>query len=103
VKDLHVQHLSACAAQVLTWSADQTTSFQVGRTGQTQTATLTPSSGAVSKMVVTNTKHDMFCPGIATMGDGSTVVTGGDTAEKTSVFMQGSGWVPGPNMFIPHC
>jgi hypothetical protein len=76
--------------QVLTWSADRVDSFQVGRTGQTQTATFTPSSGAVGRMTVTNTKHDMFCPGIAAMGSGSIVVTGGDTAEKASVYRQGA-------------
>jgi galactose oxidase len=88
-------------AQVLTWSAYATRAFSVGRQAQTVTATLTPGSGAVSKMVVTNTKHDMFCPGISMLGSGDIVVTGGDNAEKTSIYKPGQGWKPGPDMKIP--
>jgi hypothetical protein len=88
--------------QVLTWSADQTLSFQVGRTGQTQTATFNPTTGAITTFTVTNTKHDMFCPGIATTGSGDIVVTGGDTAEKSTVYMQAKGtWVATVDMNVP--
>ena len=91
--------------QVLTWSAYARDNFAAGRSAQTVTATLNVATGAVSEAIVTNTNHDMFCPGISMTGSGSIVVTGGDTSEKTSIWRQDSigsgGWVPGPNMNIP--
>ena len=87
--------------QVLTWSAYALDRFAANRLARTQTATLDVASGTVSQATVSNTNHDMFCPGISMTGDGSVVVTGGDTSEKTSVYVQGQGWVPGPNMNIP--
>jgi galactose oxidase len=72
------------AVQVVTWSADMYNSQKQGRTGQMCTATLDLVSHAVSQMLVNSTNHDMFCPGIATMGDGTLVVTGGDTRRRAS-------------------
>jgi galactose oxidase len=44
----------------------------------------------------------MFCPGISMQGNGDIVVTGGDNAEKTSIFrVSQNAWFPGPNMNIP--
>jgi galactose oxidase len=75
--------------------------FAVSRDAQTQTATFDVASGDVSQLLVDNTNHDMFCPGISATGAGSIVVTGGDNAEKTSIYVPGEGWVPGPDMNIP--
>jgi hypothetical protein len=52
--------------QVLTWAALKNDDFFVGgatNTGLTQSALFDPKTGKVSKMTVSNTKHDMFCPG----------------------------------------
>jgi galactose oxidase len=87
-------------SQVLAWSAKQTADYR-GKTAQTQTVTFNPTSGAVSAMTVSNTNHDMFCPGMSTLGSGAIVVTGGNTAEKTSIYMPGQGWASGPDMNIP--
>jgi galactose oxidase len=88
--------------QVLTWSAYLNDNFGIGRSARTQTATYHPSSGAVSRMTVTNTNHDMFCPGISMLGNGDIVVTGGDNAEKTSIFSTATNeWLPGPDMNVP--
>lgn len=68
---------------------------------QTQTATLNPNNNQVSQMLVTNTNHDMFCPGISMLGSGDIVVTGGDNAEKTSIYSPAKGaWLPGPDMNV---
>jgi hypothetical protein len=86
--------------QLLTWSSTKVDDFK-GAQQQTETAIYNPDSGTVSPMTVTNTMHDMFCPGLSTLGSGAIVVTGGGTAEKTSIYMPGQGWVPGPDMNIP--
>jgi hypothetical protein len=87
--------------QVLTWSANDQFSFG-GGIPETETATFNPSTGAVSAKTITNTNHDMFCPGISMLGTGEIVVTGGNNAEKTSIYVPARGaWVPGPNMKIP--
>jgi galactose oxidase len=82
------------------WSAKKKDDFR-GTGALTETAIFNPATGTSSAMTVTNTNHDMFCPGISTLGSGAVVVTGGATAEKTSIYMPGQGWVPGPNMNIP--
>lgn len=68
--------MSAAGLQVLTWSAYGEDRFGVGDLGQTVTATLDAGSGTVTQAVVTNTMHDMFCPGISMLGNGDIVVTG---------------------------
>ena len=87
--------------QVLTWSAYLNNAFAANRIARTQTATYDPESNAITTFTVTNTNHDMFCPGITMLGSGDIVVTGGDNAEKTSIYKPGDGWVPGPDMKIP--
>ena len=64
------------SVQILTWSAYAEDSFGVGISAQTATATYDIASGRVSDMLVTNTNHDMFCPGISMLGNGDIVVTG---------------------------
>ncbi|WKT39909.1 Coagulation factor 5/8 C-terminal domain [Fusarium oxysporum f. sp. vasinfectum] len=61
----------------------------------------TPSTGQVAERQVTETNHDMFCPGISLDGNGQLVVTGGNNAERTSLFdpVQ-QAWVSGPNMQV---
>ena len=66
--------------QVLTWSAYAEDRFEVGAEAQTATATYDVGTGRVSDMVVTNTNHDMFCPGISMLGNGDIVVTGAPAA-----------------------
>lgn len=65
--------------------------------GMTQTAVWNPSGQAVSQVTVSNTAHDMFCPGVSVDANGEIVVTGGDDSRKTSIFDPAtSGWVTGP-------
>ncbi|KAJ8115897.1 hypothetical protein OPT61_g2564 [Boeremia exigua] len=57
-----------------------------GPTGITQFADYNFLTGAVSQRSVTNTKHDMFCPGISSLPDGRVVITGGENAEAVSIY-----------------
>ena len=85
---------------VLTWSSFRPDTFS-GGTGTTYTATYRPSTGVVSQAIVTNTKHDMFCPGLSVDNNGRVVVTGGNDANKTSIYDPASGgWSIGPQMNI---
>ncbi|WP_052808121.1 galactose oxidase-like domain-containing protein [Methyloterricola oryzae] len=72
--------------KILIWSSWDKDAFTYG-TGesssnpaqqQTQTQIYDPASGAVSGLItVTNTGHDMFCPGTAFLEDGRLLVSGG--------------------------
>jgi len=85
--------------KLLTWSANSKDRF--GGYGQTYTSVLTPSTGAVTDRLVTNTGHDMFCPGISALPDGRILVTGGDDAGKSSFYNPGNDtWTTGPTMAI---
>ena len=87
--------------QVLTWAAYRNDRFGQNKTAQTVTATYDPASEKITEFTVTKTFHDMFCPGIATLGSGAIVVTGGDNAEKTSIYdPDAAAWMPGPDMTI---
>lgn len=88
--------------KVLTWSSYAPGTFTGGPGGITLTATYDPSAGTVSQRTVTNTQHDMFCPGISIDQNGRPLVTGGNNAEKTSIYDPSSdAWTPGGNMVTP--
>ncbi|KAL9616143.1 MAG: hypothetical protein Q9160_008949 [Pyrenula sp. 1 TL-2023] len=84
---------------MLVWAAYSRTTFGAGTSGLTQTAIYRPSDGSVTAYTVSNTGHDMFCPGISIDFNGRIVVTGGDTAQKTSIYS--SSWTAGGDMKIP--
>jgi galactose oxidase len=87
--------------KLLTWSAYQPDSF-IGGTGRTQTAILDPATSSVSQRTVTETGHDMFCPGTAVLPDGRVQVTGGNDSGKTSFYNPANDtWTAGPAMSIP--
>lgn len=71
--------------RVLTWSADGEMSFG-GTTRQTFTAIFDPVTGEVSQRLVSETRHDMFCPGTSNLPDGRILVNGGSTSGATSLF-----------------
>jgi galactose oxidase len=85
--------------KVLTWSANAPDSY--GGSGQTVTATYDPATGVVTQRTVTETGHDMFCPGIAILPDGRVLVAGGDDAANTSIYDPATdSWTRGPAMNI---
>ncbi|MFI6642768.1 discoidin domain-containing protein [Streptomyces sp. NPDC050504] len=71
--------------KLLAWSAYGTDRFG-GANGYTQTAILDLTTGQVTQRRVDNTRHDMFCPGIAVLDDGRVLVTGGSNAERASIY-----------------
>ncbi|KAJ5684890.1 Galactose oxidase/kelch beta-propeller [Penicillium maclennaniae] len=80
------------------WTSDQFHSTPGGKTAMTR---WNPLNNTVSKRIVTNTQHDMFCPGISIDGTGMMVVTGGNDASETSLYNSTADvWVKGPPMNI---
>jgi len=86
--------------ELLVWSADQDMNF--GWASYTQTAILNLNTGAVSQVTITNTNHNMFCPGVVILANGEIMVTGGDSDDQTSIYNPATNtWSAGPPMNIP--
>lgn len=98
-----VQHDSG---KVLFWSSyseDEFISIFGVRTkgGKTVTGTYDPSTNTVSERTVSDTHHDMFCPGLSTDALGRIVVTGGNDSPRTSSYDPSSdGWVSLADMTV---
>ncbi|KAI4193236.1 MAG: hypothetical protein LQ348_002919 [Seirophora lacunosa] len=90
------------SGKVLLWSSYKAYDFGGGGgSGTTETAIYDPATGTVSRRVVTNTQHDMFCPGISLDVQGRVFVTGGNDAPKTSIYDSNANtWIAAPNMKI---
>jgi galactose oxidase len=72
-----------------------------GPHGYTLTATHNPTDSSVSQLNVSNTGHDMFCPGMSLDANGRAIITGGDDAAKTSIYDPAvNAWSSGSNMQI---
>ena len=86
---------------LLVWSADQALAFGGSNDPYTQTAILNLNTGAVSEDTVSNTGHNMFCPGVAILPDGEIMVTGGLSNRQTSIYNPATNtWRAGPLMNI---
>lgn len=86
--------------KVLVWSSYARDTFG-GANGFTQTAIYDPVTGESTPRSVTNTAHDMFCPGISIDFNGRIIVSGGSNAAKTSIYDSASNaWTSGPDMKI---
>lgn len=86
--------------RVLLWSAFAPGSFG-GDRGFTQTAIFDPSTTLSASRQISNTGHDMFCPGIANLSDGRILVNGGSSASKTSIYDPVTDqWVSGGDMNV---
>ncbi|MFC7276678.1 discoidin domain-containing protein [Paractinoplanes rhizophilus] len=90
--------------KVLTWSAYKPDAFSNADPSVhtlTMTATYDPATGVVTQREVTETGHDMFCPGISVLPDGRVVVTGGNTNKKTSIYDPATdAWTAGADMTV---
>lgn len=85
--------------KVLVWSSWGKDRFGGTPGGVTQTSIWDRKAAKVSHRVVTNTHHDMFCPGISMDARGYIVVTGGNDAERTSIYVPfNDSWVIGADM-----
>ena len=86
--------------KMLVWSADQDMSYGDGE-NETQTAILNLTTGEVSQETITNTHHDMFCPGVAILPNGEIMVTGGLSDTQTSIYdPKTNSWIQGPQMNV---
>ena len=88
--------------EMLVWSADQDLAFGASDPDDwTQTAILNLTTGAVSEDTVTNTDHNMFCPGVVVLPNGDVMVTGGLSDQQTSIYdPPTNSWSAGPPMNI---
>ncbi len=87
--------------KVLLWSAEDKFGF-ANDTGRTYTVTYDPAAGSATERLVTETGHDMFCPGTANLPDGRVLVNGGLSSGKTSIFNPATGaWTSAGDMNIP--
>ncbi|KAL8649816.1 MAG: hypothetical protein Q9226_005417 [Calogaya cf. arnoldii] len=86
--------------KVLLWSSWKPLDFGGGGgSGKTETAIYDPATGTVTRRTVTETQHDMFCPGLSLDASGRPFVTGGNDAAKLSIY-DGTNWIAGPPMKI---
>ena len=71
--------------KVMLWSAYDAYTFG-GDRGKTDTALFDPATNGAIRSMVVNTAHDMFCPGTSMLPDGRLLVSGGSSAQKTSIY-----------------
>ncbi|MEL6859548.1 MAG: RICIN domain-containing protein [Pseudomonadota bacterium] len=87
--------------KILGWSARAKFSFGRGAQ-QTVTTIFDPATLTATEQVISNTGHDMFCPGTAMLQDGRIMVTGGNTDARTSIYDPRSGtWSASTEMNTP--
>ncbi|APW39703.1 hypothetical protein RD110_22940 [Rhodoferax koreense] len=85
--------------KLLLWAANANYSFNVS--GSTMTAEFDPLTQGVTSRRVSETSHDMFCPGTARLPDGRLLVVGGYDNTRTSVFDPSKGtWSAAPSTQI---
>ncbi|KAI5922642.1 galactose Oxidase, W290h mutant [Camillea tinctor] len=78
---------------IVFWSAYLPDEFG-GGTGSTQTSVWNPESQIVTPRTISNTQHDMFCPGISLDANGRITVMGGNDNKRTSIYSpDSSGWI----------
>ncbi|RAL14726.1 putative galactose oxidase [Aspergillus homomorphus CBS 101889] len=97
--DLPIVPVSAAVEQhgnIIMWSAWADDQFFASPGGKTLTTTMNR-SGIITQSEVSETKHDMFCPGTSMDIDGNIVVSGGADSGRTSVY-NGTAWLKGPAM-----
>jgi galactose oxidase len=88
--------------RLVVWSADQELNYDSSNDEQyTQTAILNLATGTVSASTVSNTAHDMFCPGVSILPDGEVIVAGGIGNTDTSIYNPATNtWRAGPQLNI---
>ncbi|KAF5858293.1 hypothetical protein ETB97_004612 [Aspergillus alliaceus] len=87
------------SGMIILWSSWAPDLYFSSPGGQTATSQWHPFQHTVSQRTISDTHHDMFCPGISVDGTGMLLVTGGNDAEETSLYNITTGkWVTGPKM-----
>lgn len=88
--------------KVLTWSAYAPDNYgDENAWGQTYSAIFDPATLSSQQRVVTETQHDMFCPGTTMLEDGRILINGGSSSQKTTFYDPSkNAWTTGPLMNI---
>ena len=88
--------------KVLAWSSYSPNTFVGNQNGgYTFTSTWDPNTKVVTERVVSNTGHDMFCPGLSLDVNGRPIVTGGNSAQQTSIYDPAAdNWIQAAQMNI---
>ncbi|MEI7445025.1 MAG: discoidin domain-containing protein, partial [Burkholderiales bacterium] len=85
--------------KVLLWSADGRLTF--GGDKRSFTAVLDPATGVYTEKLVTDTLHNMFCPGTSNLPDGRILVSGGSQSAVTTLYDPKDGtWRDGGKMVV---
>ncbi|WP_054560632.1 galactose oxidase-like domain-containing protein, partial [Croceitalea dokdonensis] len=91
--------------RLICWSSQFRNTFRDSGDGTTFTEIFDPTLGLDGMALgetLTQTNHDMFCPGINNLPDGRILSAGGTSSEKTSIFDWRTGlWSPSDDMNIP--
>ena len=75
------------SGKVVSFSSYAHDSFGQGVTDHTTlTATYDPKNETISHRQVRKTEHDMFCPGMAFDVNGRMIISGGESADKVSIY-----------------
>ncbi|KAJ5223936.1 hypothetical protein N7468_008478 [Penicillium chermesinum] len=86
--------------EVMVWSAYTSDNYANSPSGYSLLAVWDPTTNSVTQRNVTETHHDMFCPGISWDGSGKLVISGGSDASRTSFLYPNQSWVAGPSLHI---
>ncbi|WP_082754999.1 galactose oxidase-like domain-containing protein [Variovorax sp. PAMC 28711] len=88
--------------QLLLWAAGSDDGMGgLNITGRTLTAVFDPQTQTATPRMATETGHNMVCPGISMLADGSFMVTGGWDSGKTTLYDPSlGGWVGASSMNI---
>lgn len=90
--------------KVLFWSSYDASTWTGGGPAQTQTVVYDLATKSATQVQVSETAHDMFCPGTAMLADGRVHVSGGQTSPRTSIYDPTQGtlgtWTAGKNMNV---
>ncbi len=88
-------------SRVMMWSAEEKFSFGAA-TGRTYSLLFDPATNGVTERTVTETGHNMFCPGTTNLADGRVLVNGGISSANTSIYDPSTGaWSTAAPMNIP--
>lgn len=88
--------------KVVTWSAYAPDAYgDENAWGRTYSAIFDPVTQTSQTRIVTETGHDMFCPGTTMLTDGSILINGGSSSQKTTIYNPANNsWNTGPQMNI---
>jgi NPCBM/NEW2 domain/PA14 domain/Domain of unknown function (DUF1929)/F5/8 type C domain len=86
--------------KILLWAGNTETGFGGG--GTTSTAVFDPATQTANARQVSETNHEMFCPGTTMLANGEVFVNGGSNAEATSIYEGNTNtWRRAQNMNVP--